>query len=205
MLAITEHNSGFDQSLIAEEESAALEFQNLDQFLAFVEARAYRLALFAVKHEDDALDIVQDSMLKFATHYADKPIAEWQLLFYRILQNCIKDHFRRHNVRSRWTVLIDHLIPKHHGDEANDMDPLEAVADESSPDGEAQLASEQRLSRIEATLSTLPLRQQQAFLLRCWEGLSTRDTADAMGCSEGSVKTHYFRALAAMKTSLQDY
>lgn len=205
MLAITQNNSGFDLSLVAEEEAAAPDTDNLDRFLASVEARAYRLALFAVKHEDDALDIVQESMLKFATHYADKPVAEWQLLFHRIVQNCINDHFRRQKVRSRWTVLIDHLIPKHYADDGADMDPLEVVADERTADGENHLASEQRLQRIEQTLSSLPLRQQQAFLLRCWEGLSTRDTADAMGCSEGSVKTHYFRALAAMKTSLEDY
>ena len=205
MLALNNNNSGFDQRLVAEEETTTPASENLDRFLASVEAKAYRMALFAVKHEDDALDIMQDAMMKFATHYTGKPASEWQLLFHRIVQNCINDHFRRHKVRSRWTVLIDHLIPKHQVDDATEMDPLEVIADEQAPDGENQLASEQRLQRIEQTLASLPARQQQAFLLRCWEGLSTRDTADAMGCSEGSVKTHYFRALAAMKTSLEDY
>jgi RNA polymerase sigma-70 factor, ECF subfamily len=182
-----------------------LDTRALDRFLAEVEHRVFRTVLFAVKNEEDALDIIQDAMMKFVVGYQDKATTEWPLLFHRIVQNCVKDFFRRQKVRNRWTLLFSQLTPTQYQDNADEIDPLELIADEHSKDGEQQLASEQRISQAEKLVANLPLRQQQAFLLRCWEGLDTRDTALAMGCSEGSVKTHYFRALEHIKRGLENY
>lgn len=182
--------------------STVSESLDLNEFLASVEKRVYRSAFFAVKHEDDALDIVQDSMMKFVNSYASNAAADWPLLFHRIVQNGIKDFFRRQKVRKRWLVFFEQMVAPHYNDDADQIDPLEVIADQRSHDLETQLSKHQDINKIEAALAALPLRQQQAFLLRSWEGLDTKDTATAMGCSEGSVKTHYFRALQQLKKAI---
>ena len=177
--------------------------QEISTFLADVERRAFKQAMFAVRDEDAALDVVQDAMLKLTEKYADKPAGELPLLFQRILQNTIHDHFRRQKVRSTWTVLLSAL--GHRDEREEDHDPLDTLAvksDASSADPAAQLEQGQVVALIERALARLPARQREAFLLRYWEELDVAETAAAMGCSEGSVKTHCSRAIRALAATL---
>jgi RNA polymerase sigma-70 factor (ECF subfamily) len=176
----------------------------LSAFLAEVERRAFKQALFAVRDEDVALDIVQDAMLKLTESYAAKPPAELPMLFQRILQNAIHDHFRRQKVRSAWTTLLSALGQK---DDEDDFDPLETLPQKTdsnwSADPSAMHQQAQIVAIIEQALARLPARQRQAFLLRYWEELDVAETAAAMGCSEGSVKTHCSRAVHALAETLK--
>ena len=156
--------------------------------------------MFAVRDEDAALDIVQDAMLKLTEKYADKPSAELPMLFQRILQNTIYDHFRRTKVRSTWTTLLSALGKGDERDE--DYDPLETLHAKSgsniAADPAEQYQQAEIVGAIENALERLPARQREAFLLRYWEELDVSETAAAMGCSEGSVKTHCSRAVHAL-------
>jgi len=160
--------------------------------------------MFAVRDEDAALDIVQDAMLKLTEKYAAKPAAELPLLFQRILQNTIHDHFRRQKVRSTWTTLLSAFGGKDDKDEEYDpLETLPASADTNiSADPAEQLEQSQVVALIEQALSRLPARQREAFLLRYWEELDVAEAAAAMGCSEGSVKTHCSRAVRALAGAL---
>ena len=150
--------------------------------------------MFAVHNEETALDIVQDSMLKLAEKYGHQPHEELPMLFQRILQNTIRDYYRRSKVRSMWTTVLSALSPS----EEEDYDPLESIEVESasklsnSPEG--ALEQTQVMAVIEAEIAKLPARQREAFLMRYWEDMDVAETAAAMGCSEGSVKTHCSRA-----------
>ena len=161
--------------------------------------------MFAVRDEHGALDIVQDAMLKLTEKYAGKPAAELPMLFQRILRNTIHDHFRRQKVRSTWTVLLSALGKGDEKDE--DFDPLETLPAKSvsnaTADPAAQFDQAQVMGAIEQALSRLPARQREAFLLRYWEEFDVAETAAAMGCSEGSVKTHCSRAVAALASILK--
>jgi RNA polymerase sigma-70 factor (ECF subfamily) len=156
-----------------------------------------------VRDEDAALDVVQDSMLKLSEKYGDKPAAELPLLFQRILQNTIRDYYRRSKVRSMWTSLFSSFTPA----DDDETDPLEvlraesASADMASPPDQLQQA--QVFALIEEALKTLPPRQREAFLMRYWEDMDVAETAAAMGCSEGSVKTHCSRATHALAAVLK--
>ena len=176
----------------------------MSDFLASVERRAFKQSLFAVRDEEFALEIVQDAMLKLTESYAARPATELPLLFTRILQNTIRDHFRRQKVRSTWTTLLSSLGL---GGEDNDADPLEtlAVADEGNiPASPAdRLEQSQVMGAIEEAVKTLPDRQREAFLLRYWEELDVSETAKVMGCSEGSVKTHCSRATHSLAKILR--
>ena len=160
--------------------------------------------MFAVRDEEAALDIVQDAMLRLAEKYGDRPVAELPLLFHRIMQNAIRDWFRRQKVRSLWTTLLSSLGP---GRGEDDEDPLETLqpADGSNTEGapETQLEQAQVLEIIEQELTKLPARQREAFIMRYWEELDVAETARAMGCSEGSVKTHCSRAAHALAAALK--
>jgi RNA polymerase sigma-70 factor (ECF subfamily) len=176
--------------------------EELAQFLASAERRAYKQALFAVRDEDNALDVVQDAMLKLAEHYSDRPPPELPLLFTRILQNSIHDFFRRQKVRSTWVTLLSAFS----GNQEGEDDPLETL---EAPEGsEAAESAADRAERheivaiIEQEIAQLPARQRQAFLLRYWEDLDVAETAATMGCSEGSVKTHCSRATHALAQAL---
>jgi len=177
----------------------------LSDFLAEVERRAYKQALFAVRDTHIALDIVQDAMLKLAEKYGDRPPEELPLLFQRILQNAIRDHYRRTKVRAFWSSPLSAL--KGSGAEDDDSDPLETlrVNDDKSlpaaPDG--ALEQTQTVGLIEKALESLPLRQRQAFLLRYWEEMDVAEAAEVMGCSAGSVKTHCSRATHAIAAFLK--
>jgi RNA polymerase sigma-70 factor, ECF subfamily len=169
-----------------------------------VERRAFKQAVFAVRDEEAALDIVQDAMLRLSEKYGHRPVAELPMLFHRIVQNAVRDWYRRQKVRSLWTTLLSSLTG---GSEDDDRDPLETleVADGSNqPESpSAQLEQAQVLDIIEQELKRLPERQRQAFLMRYWEELDVAETAKAMGCSEGSVKTHCSRATHALASALR--
>ncbi len=177
----------------------------LSAFLEGVERRAFKQAVFAVRDKEAALDIVQDAMLRLAEKYGHRPAAELPLLFHRIVQNAIRDWFRRQKVRSLWTTLLSSLSPNRGEDD--DHDPLETLqpADGSNtvelPD--TQLERTQVLEIIEQEITRLPARQREAFIMRYWEELDVAETAKAMGCSEGSVKTHCSRATHTLAAALK--
>jgi RNA polymerase sigma-70 factor, ECF subfamily len=172
----------------------------LNGFLAGIELKAFKIAQAALRHEDDALDAVQDAMLQLARAYSDRPAEEWKPLFYRILENRIRDMQRRRTVRGR--VLA--WLPFRSDDDEDDVDPIaQAPSDEPSPSRKLEI--EEAMQALDKALDTLPRRQQQAFMLRTLEGMDVAQTAVAMGCSEGSVKTHYFRALQTLRAQLGDF
>lgn len=179
--------------------------QQLSAFLAEVERRAFKHAMYAVRNEDAALDIVQDAMLKLAEKYGDRPAEELPPVFQRILQNAIHDHFRRGKVRSAWTVLLS-ALGSGKDDKDEDFDALEAIAAEPESgvpvNPSDQLQQKQVMAAIEGAIAQLPARQREAFLLRYWEEFDVAETAAVMGCSEGSVKTHCSRAVAALSAAL---
>jgi len=161
--------------------------------------------VFAVRDEEAALDIVQDAMLRLSERYGDRATAELAPLFQRILQNAIRDYYRRYKVRSTWMTLLSSLVPRHSEDD--DQDPLETLqaaggSNFEEPPAE-QLERSQVLEIIEQEVKKLPARQREAFLMRYWEELDVAETARAMGCSEGSVKTHCSRAAHALAVALR--
>ena len=176
--------------------------QSMERFLASVERRAFRMAQIATNSTDDALDIVQDAMLSLVKRYAKKPEEEWKPLFYRILTNSIRDWYRRTKVRNRWRIWMQ-KTGKANDTEASD--PIESLPDPASHNPEDQVMIGDSVAALDSAIRTLPPRQQQAFLLRAWEGLSVNETAVVMKCSAGSVKTHYARALRALRKLLEDH
>ena len=178
--------------------------KELSDFLASVERRAFKQSVYAIHDDEAALDIVQDAMMKLAEKYADRPAAELPLLFQRILQNGIRDHFRRGKVRSTWTTLLSNFGI---GGEDDDADPLETMdvhLATNVPDSPAaRLEQSQVMAAIEEAIRGLPNRQREAFMLRYWEELDVGETAKVMGCSEGSVKTHCSRATHALAKILK--
>jgi RNA polymerase sigma-70 factor, ECF subfamily len=170
----------------------------LNAFLASVERRACRMAQMAVRDRDEALDIVQGAMLRLAQGYSRRPASEWKPIFYRILWNGIHDWRRRRAVRAR----IFGLLPGRRLDDGDDSEDALAQVADGGPDPSTRAATDEAMRRLESALAGLPGRQQQVFALRCLDGLDVAETAAAMGCSEGSVKTHYFRALHALRAQL---
>ena len=168
----------------------------MESFLKDVERRAFRIARYSTGDTEEALDLVQDAMLKLVKTYADRPGDEWPPLFYRILDNGITDWYRRRAVRGSVMNLFQGV------DDPQGLDPVAAAADLAEPGPERRAGTEEALGMLEAAIKRLPERQRQAFLLRMLEELSTEQTATAMGCSAGSVKTHYFRALKALREEL---
>jgi len=171
----------------------------LDRFLAGVERPAFKMANFASRNTDEALDLVQEAMFEFVRRYWDRPQEKWKALFYRVLQSRITDWHRRTLVRRRILAWVGRR------DEAEEReDPLERLADSASPTPYDQVARQEEMRALEKAIRALPLRQQQAFLLRAWEGMDVGQTAFVMGCSEGSIKTHYSRAIHALRGLLED-
>jgi RNA polymerase sigma-70 factor (ECF subfamily) len=178
--------------------------RELSDFLASVERRAFKQSVFSVQDEEAALDIVQDAMLKLAENYSARPAAELPLLFQRILQNAIRDYYRRQKVRSSWTSLWATLGLTGEDDEADPLETFETEEKSNVPASpEARLEQSQVMAIIEKAVEALPERQRQAFLLRYWEDFDVSETAKAMGCSEGSVKTHCSRATHALAKILR--
>ena len=176
---------------------ATLETQkSLDRFLASVERKAFRMAELAVNDSEEALDIVQDSMMALVSRYANKPENEWRPLFYRILQTKIHDWYRRTAVRNRWRVWLG-------GSENDAVDLVQLQPDTQQLLPEDMLQNAEVHSGILNAIKGLPLRQQQAFLLRAWQGFDVKETAFSMRCSQGSVKTHYSRAVRKLREQLE--
>jgi RNA polymerase sigma-70 factor (ECF subfamily) len=176
--------------------------QELSDFLRDVERRAFKQTVYAVRDEHVALDIVQDAMLKLAEKYADKPVSEYPMLFQRILQNTMKDFWRRQKVRNLWTSLLSSFGAGQDGEE--DHDPLDTIdVEDEGTNPAVQLERSQTMKIIEKALEKLPARQREAFILRYWEDMDVAETAEIMGCSQGSVKTHCSRALHAMAALLE--
>ncbi len=180
-------------------DAAKADERTLDQFLKSVERRALRMAELATANRDEALDLVQDAMFGFVRHYATKPAAEWTPLFYRVLDSRVNDWHRRRQVRSRWLVVWTHTS------EDDEADEIAQAPDLADPGPLLRLAGSEAARDLDAALARLPLRQRQAFLLRVWEGLDVAATANAMRCSQGSVKTHLSRALTALRRALEDH
>ena len=179
-------------------------YQELSDFLAQVERRAFKQAAFGVRDDHAALDIVQDAMLKLAEKYSARPAEEFPMLFQRILQNTIRDYYRRQKVRSLWTTLFSALTPSNAEEDYDVLETLESQDDSKPVDGPAEnLERAQLLELIEDGLKSLPARQREAFLLRYWEEMDVAETASAMGCSQGSVKTHCSRATHALAEILK--
>jgi RNA polymerase sigma-70 factor (ECF subfamily) len=178
----------------------------LSDFLRNVEKRAYKRSLYHVRDQDAALDIVQDSMMKLAEHYGDRPAAELPLLFQRILSTTTLDWFRRQKTRQALFSNLSDLENPNSDDEGG-FDLLELLS--AGPEGRQGAESAEDAARraqilhtIEAEVSRLPTRQREAFLLRYWEEMDVAETATVMGCSEGSVKTHCSRAVRALAQAL---
>jgi RNA polymerase sigma-70 factor (ECF subfamily) len=178
--------------------------KELSDFLKSVDKRAFKRALYAVRDEDAALDIVQDTMIRLSEKYADRPAAELPLLFQRILSNATMDWFRRQKVRNAVVRNFSDFESAGSDGDFDILETLEALGGSLASESTADTASRaQILLEIETEVARLPGRQREAFLLRYWEELDVAETAAAMGCSEGSVKTHCSRAVHALSTALK--
>ena len=178
--------------------------QELSDFLKSVEKRAFKRSIYHVREEESALDIVQDSMMKLAEHYGDKPAAELPMLFQRILANCTLDWFRRNKTRRALFSNLSDFESDSDDGEFNLLETLE-LQDESqqTESAEKTVSGKQIFLEIEKEIQELPARQREAFLLRYWEEMDVAETAAAMGCSDGSVKTHCSRAVLALSKALK--
>jgi len=174
----------------------------MEKFLASIERRAFLMAKIATGDVDVSLDIVQDAMFVLVKKYRNKPEHQWKPLFFRILQNRIRDWYRRSNVRNRWRTWLN---GKKSDEDRVEGNPLDNIADPSGENPARVIMRGEVSKAIISALAKLPLRQHQTFMLRFWEGLSVSETATAMRCSEGAVKTHSARALKSLRISLEDH
>lgn len=191
-----------DELAGAQDTVALAHDDDLERFLAGVERRALRMAELATGNRDEALDLVQEAMCRLVRRYRSRPGAEWPALFWRILYNRLQDWQRRTLVIRRLRVWLLGPSEAERDEPDQGLNRLPAPAS-SEPAGQAQ--AEQTRRALERALRTLPLRQRQVFLLRAWEGLDVADTARALGCSPGSIKTHYARALRKLRAQLGDH
>jgi RNA polymerase sigma-70 factor (ECF subfamily) len=196
-------SASFAVSWVSEESTgmrALQKEQQLNRFLAEVERRALRIAEIGVRDRDDALDLVQDAMIKLVRNYGDRNREEWTPLFYRILQNGVRDWHRRQAVRNRVMVWFGR---GKRNDE--DFDIIASAPDPIGRSPDEELQNSEAMNSLESAVQALPTRQREAFMLRTFEGLNVAGTAVAMGCSEGSVKTHYSRAIHSLRDSLREH
>jgi len=186
------------ESGFADEEETLEQSADLDGFLKRVEVSAFKIAMVSVRDRDEALDIVQDAMMRLATSYARRPPEEWRPLFFRILKNRIRDWGRRRSVSQR-------VISFFSGQDGEDVDPIVAAAGPEGDDPETQASGDEAMVALEAALRELSARQREVFMLRNFENLDVAGTAIAMGVTDGSVKTHYSRAVARLREILGDH
>lgn len=170
---------------------------SLNSFLAENERQAFRMAQLATGHSDDALDIVQDAMIKLVQKYGDRSSNEWGPLFHRIMQRQITDWYRKSSIKKR-------IFPWLSNNNEDSDSFLDTIEDSAVRTPDKYLQTDEAINVLQSALQQLPMRQRQVFLLRCWQGLDTKETAQAIGCSAGSVKTHYHRALTKLQTQLGD-
>ena len=179
-----------------------LPYQTMEQFLKYIERRAFHMARLNTGDTEVALDVVQDAMYKLVQKYSEKTAEEWKPLFYQILSRKLTDYYRRKSVRDKVLIWAKPLS------QDDQQTPIDLTVNASAPNSETpheMHMRNQRIAKLDQSVKQLPHRQRQAFMLRCWEGLSTIDTALAMGCSQGSVKTHYSRAMHSLREMLEDY
>lgn len=188
-------------SFMGQEEIALDVARDMDRFLAGVEQSAFRIARYHLGDEDEALDVVQDAMIRLVRRYAKRPSDEWKPLFFRILQNRVRDIQRKRTVRAR----VMGFLPGSFADDEQHQDPLQQAPDRDAPGPGKQLALDGAMLQLERAVNDLPARQKEAFLLRTLESLSVEETAKAMGCSGGSVKTHYSRAVHRLREELGEH
>jgi len=197
----TDHNASLAENYESDAAVVSIEYNNIDQFLKYIEKRAFHMARLSTRSLEDAHDIVQESMYKLVQKYADKDPSAWKPLFYRILNSKITDYYRRNAVKDR-------VFPWRTPDVEDASDYGDSILEQGigllSEEPDTIMLRQQRISKLASQIQALPRRQKQAFMLRTWEGLSTRETAKAMGCSEGSVKTHYSRAMIRLRSMLED-
>lgn len=180
--------------------------QELSDFLAQIERRAFKQTAYAVRDEHAALDIVQDAMMKLSEKYSAKPANEFPMLFQRILQNTMRDFWRRQKVRNIWTSLLSSFsVIGEDGEESDLLEVISSAETKARDEPSSQLEQRQTMALIEDALTKLPNRQREAFVMRYWEDMDVAETALAMGCSQGSVKTHCSRAVRAMAASLEKH
>jgi RNA polymerase sigma-70 factor (ECF subfamily) len=178
--------------------------KELSDFLRSVEKRAFKRTAYSVRDDEAALDIVQDSMIRLAEKYFDRPAAELPLVFQRILSNATMDWFRRQKVRTSLVQNFSHFESFAEGGDFDLLEMLEAADGSTASESAADSVSRaQTLLAIEAEVGNLPARQREAFLLRYWEEFDVAETASLMGCSEGSVKTHCSRAVHTLAAALK--
>ena len=183
-------------------ESLGLPYETMEEFLKYIDRRAFHMARLNTGDTETSLDIVQEAMYKLVQKYSAKPKEEWKPLFYQILSRKLTDYYRRKAVRDKVFIWSK---PQVQDDQELLVDSsLNAPGLHSETPHEMHMRS-QRITKLNQSVQQLPHRQRQAFMLRCWEGLSTNDTALAMGCSQGSVKTHYSRAMHSLREMLEDY
>lgn len=169
----------------------------MDAFLHKVERSAFRIALMATGRREDALDVVQEAMFNFVRSYRHKPESEWKPLFYKVLYRQIATFKRREGVRNRWFAWL----PGYREDQRGSAD----VPDQNSRQPEHEFKVSKAYAALEEALRTLPPRQQQVVMLRGWQQLGVTETARVMGCSEGTVKAHYSRALSSLRLQLGEH
>jgi RNA polymerase sigma-70 factor (ECF subfamily) len=185
----------FEPTTRLEREETLDQGHELEAFLRDVEKRALRIAAMMIRDADEALDIVQDAMIRLTVRYRSRPSEEWRPLFYRILKNRIRDWHRRRAVRNRVLSFFG-------GQDDDETDPLAAVPGPSEDNPLERLEADESLAALGKALEQLPARQREAFMLRTFEGLDVAETALAMECSEGSVKTHHSRAVHRLRELL---
>lgn len=186
------------ESSLAEEENTVQQTADLDGFLKRVEVSAFKIAMVSVRDRDEALDIVQDAMMRLATSYARRPAEEWRPLFFRILKNRIRDWGRRRSVSQR-------VISFFSGQDGESVDPIVTAPGPEGDDPAMQASGDEAMAALEAALRQLSTRQREVFMLRNFENLDVAGTAVAMGVSDGSVKTHYSRAVARLRELLGEH
>ena len=192
-------NTGFLTGDGAVQEGVLDKRQAMDSFLASIERRGYQMARIALRDPDAALDLVQDAMIKLVRNYSAKPAAEWQPLFFRILKNLIIDYQRRSTVRNRVIAIFRPAA----GEEA--YDAVAAAPGNAADEPDRRVAAADAMAALEFAIAALPARQQQAFMLRTIEGMDVACTAEVMGCSASSVKTHLSRALSRLRAQLGEH
>ncbi|HRJ93152.1 MULTISPECIES: RNA polymerase sigma factor [unclassified Thiothrix] len=195
---ITGHNDPLKQD--SPGRNALASMARMNSFLRGVEHRAFVIARLATQDDEEALDIVQDAMFKLVQKYSSHSDGEWGALFHAILHSRINDWHRRQKVRNRWRVFFFRS-----DDDEDDFSPEENIAQTQFPEPEEQVLQAEMSKTMLNAVGTLPLRQQQALLLRAWEGYDIAETAKIMKCSEGSVKTHYSRAIHSLREKLGEY
>jgi len=176
----------------------------INDFLCSVERKAYVIAKLAVNNPDDALELVQEAMFKLVQLYSDKPQQQWTPLFYKILQSRIRDWYRRSSVKNR-VIGWFKQTQNDHFDEKNRPNPIDQVAATENFDPASRLQTDLANQHLLKSLQKLSGRQQQVFILRAWEGFNVKEAAIAMDCSEGSVKTHYSRAIHSLRELMKEW